>query len=49
LNNVRFEVEAPDLRPAIVLDHVSDGAFTELSAMRNPQAMAAISERRRFR
>jgi hypothetical protein len=31
MHNVRFEVAAPDLRPAIVLDHVSDGAANGVS------------------
>jgi hypothetical protein len=31
LNNVRFEIAASDLRPAIVFDHVSDAAVNGLS------------------
>lgn len=42
LNNVRFEVEKPDLRPAVVLDHVSDGTLNGLSAQGNPQAKSVL-------
>ena len=42
LQNVRFEVEKPDLRPAIVLDHVSDGAMNGLSVHGHPQAKSAL-------
>ena len=42
LNNVRFDVEQPDLRPAVVLDHVSDAAFTTLAAQGNPQAAGVL-------
>jgi len=31
LNNVRFDLTAPDLRPAVVLDHVEDAAITGLN------------------
>lgn len=31
LNNVRFEIAAADLRPAVVFDHVSDAAINGLS------------------
>ena len=31
LNNVRFEVATSDLRPAIVLDHISDAAVSNIS------------------
>jgi hypothetical protein len=42
LHNVRFEVEKPDLRPAVLLDHVSDGAFNGLSVQGNPEAKSAL-------
>jgi hypothetical protein len=42
LNNVRLDFVNPDLRPAVVLDHVSDGMFAGLSARGNPQAMATL-------
>jgi polygalacturonase len=38
LNNVRFDVEQPDQRPAIVLDHASDVSVRSLSAQGNPAA-----------
>lgn len=31
LNNVRFDLAAPDLRPAVVFDHVTDAAVTGLN------------------
>ena len=37
LNNVRFEVKTPDLRPALILDNVSDAAIYSLSAQANPK------------
>jgi len=42
LNNVRFDVEKPDVRPAVVLDHVSDSAMTGLNAQGNPQASGVL-------
>jgi Glycosyl hydrolases family 28 len=38
LSNVRFQVEQPDLRPAIVLDHVADAAINGLGAQSNTRA-----------
>jgi Glycosyl hydrolases family 28 len=38
LSNVRFQVEKPDLRPAIVLDHVLDADIDGLRAQGNAQA-----------
>jgi polygalacturonase len=35
LENVRFEMAAPDLRPAVVLDHVSDAAVNGFSVQGN--------------
>jgi hypothetical protein len=42
LNNVRFEVEKPDLRPAVVLDHVSDASLNGLNAQGNMQAKSVL-------
>jgi hypothetical protein len=42
LNNVRFEVDTPDLRPAIVLDHASDVAMTGVAAQGNPKTTSVI-------
>lgn len=42
LNNARFEVEQPDVRPAVVLDHVSDAAISGLSAQGNREAKAVL-------
>ena len=36
LQNVRFEYEQPDARPAIVFDNVQDASVTGLSAQGNP-------------
>ena len=40
LSNVRFNVEQPDLRPAVVLDRSSDVAISALNIQGNPQASA---------
>jgi hypothetical protein len=42
LHNVKFDVESPDLRPAIVLDHVSDAALDGVSAQGNPKAKSVL-------
>jgi hypothetical protein len=42
LNNVRFDVDKPDLRPAMVLDHVTDAAINGFSAQGNPQAKSVL-------
>jgi hypothetical protein len=42
LQNVRFEYKQPDLRPAVVLDNVQDGAFTALSMQGNPEAESVM-------
>ena len=42
LNNVRFEMAAPDLRPAVVLDHVSDAAVNGLSVQGNKEAESVL-------
>jgi hypothetical protein len=42
LSNVRFDVAAPELRPAIVFDHVMDAAVNGLSAQGNPQSESLL-------
>ena len=42
LNNVRFDVEQPDLRPAVVLDHSSDVSISALNVQGNAQAASAL-------
>ncbi|MGH7952521.1 MAG: glycoside hydrolase, partial [Limisphaerales bacterium] len=42
LNNVRFEVSAPDLRPAMVFDHVEDVAISGLNAQGNKDAESVL-------
>jgi hypothetical protein len=42
LNNVRFDVAQPDLRPAVVLDHVSDASINGLGAQGNTQAKSVL-------
>jgi len=42
LNNVRFTVAAPDLRPAVVLDNVEDASIHALSAQGNPAAESVL-------
>ncbi len=42
LSNVRFETIRPDLRPAAVLDDVSDAAISSLNVQGNKSAMAAL-------
>ena len=42
LNNVRFEVEQADLRPAVLLDHVSDVAVNALSVQGDKQTKTAL-------
>jgi hypothetical protein len=39
---VRFEVVQPDLRPAVVLDHVTDASINGLGAQGNPQAKSVL-------
>ncbi len=38
LNNVSFEVQTPDLRPAMVFENVSNATINALSAAANPKA-----------
>ncbi|HVZ30068.1 MAG TPA: glycosyl hydrolase family 28 protein [Asticcacaulis sp.] len=42
LSNVRLQVEAPDLRPAVIFDNVNDAAINGLSIEGNPQAESAL-------
>jgi hypothetical protein len=42
VNNARFEVLKPDLRPAVVLDHVTDLAVNGLSAQGDKQADSVL-------
>jgi hypothetical protein len=38
LQNVRFELKKPDLRPALVFDNLSDVAINGFNAQGNPKA-----------
>jgi len=40
--NVRFQVSTPDLRPALIFDHVSDAAINGLSVQGNAQAESVL-------
>ena len=42
LNNARFETATPDLRPALILDHVTDASISNLNAQGNKDSMAAV-------
>lgn len=42
LNNVRFEVKTADLRPAVVLENVSDASVYALTAEANPKAESLL-------
>jgi hypothetical protein len=42
LHNVRLEVSAPDLRPAVIFDNVTDAGISGLSAQGNSQAEAVL-------
>ncbi len=42
MQNVRFEVQTPDLRPAMVFDHVEDAAVNGFSAQGNPAAESLL-------
>ncbi|HZR30092.1 MAG TPA: glycosyl hydrolase family 28 protein [Terriglobales bacterium] len=42
LSNVRFEVSSPELRPAVVFDHVEDASVNGFSAQANPQAESLL-------
>ncbi len=42
MSNVRFDVTSPELRPAVVFDHVEDAAVIGLSAQGNPQSESLL-------
>ena len=42
LKNVRFEMAAPDLRPALVFDHVADAAVNGFSVQGNSEAESVL-------
>jgi hypothetical protein len=42
LQNVRLEVTKPDLRPAVVFDHVTDATVNGLAVQGNPEAESAL-------
>lgn len=42
LSNVRFQTATPDLRPAVVLDHVEDAAFNGFSVQGDLQAESVM-------
>jgi len=42
LQNIRFQVSAPDLRPALIFDHVEDAAINGISVQGNPQAESVV-------
>jgi hypothetical protein len=42
LHNVRFQVSSPDLRPALIFDHVEDAAINGLSVEGNQQAESVV-------
>jgi len=42
LQNVRFQVSTPEMRPAVIFDHVEDVAMNGLSVQANPAAESAL-------
>jgi polygalacturonase len=42
LNNIRFQVSTPDLRPAVIFDHVEDAAFNGFSVQGNAEAESVL-------
>jgi len=42
LQNVRFQVSSPEMRPAVIFDHVEDVAVNGLSVQANPAAESAL-------
>ena len=42
LHNVRFQLAAPDQRPAVILDNVSDATLTGLAVQGQPDAESAL-------
>ncbi|HEX4040027.1 MAG TPA: glycosyl hydrolase family 28 protein [Acidobacteriaceae bacterium] len=42
LSNMRFDVATPDLRPALIFDHVADASINGLTVEANPDAASAL-------
>lgn len=42
LQNIRFQVSTPDLRPALIFDHVEDAAINGMSMQGNQQAESVL-------
>ena len=42
LDNIRFEVATPDLRPSIVCDNVAEAALANVAVQGNPDALSAL-------
>ncbi|HTB79959.1 MAG TPA: glycosyl hydrolase family 28 protein [Opitutaceae bacterium] len=42
LQNIRFQVSEPDLRPALIFDHIEDAALNGFSAQGNPAAESVL-------
>ena len=42
MQNMRFQVSTPDLRPALIFDHVEDAAINGFSVQANPQAESVV-------
>ena len=42
LQNIRFQVSSPDLRPALIFDHVQDASINGFSVQGNPQAESVV-------
>jgi Glycosyl hydrolases family 28 len=42
MQNIRFQVSTPDLRPALIFDHVEDAAINGFSVQANPQAESVV-------
>jgi hypothetical protein len=42
LQNIRFQLATPDLRPALIFDHVQDAAINGLSVEGNPSAESVL-------
>jgi hypothetical protein len=42
LDNIRLQVSTPDLRPAFILDHITDATIHGLTVEGNPSAQSAL-------
>jgi len=42
LQNIRFQVATPDLRPALIFDHVEDAAINGFAVQGNPEAESVL-------